>query len=87
MRIVAIRVTREGMRPGTASLNAHEKAVPIEQPSQLLLGVVGRPLDSSFVVTEESRTRIVDGAALPWVTASSHPDWVIRAANPERRIR
>lgn len=30
MRIVAIQVTRDGMRPGTASLNAHEKALPIE---------------------------------------------------------
>lgn len=85
MPIVAIQVTHEGMRPGTASLNAHEKAVPIEKASQLLLGVVGRPLDSSFVGAEESRTRIVDGAALPWATASD-PDWVIRAANAERRI-
>lgn len=30
MRIVAIQVTREGTTPGTASLNAHVKAVPIE---------------------------------------------------------
>lgn len=30
MPIVAIQLTYEGMRPGTASLNAHEKAVPIE---------------------------------------------------------
>lgn len=30
MPIVAIQVTHEGMRPGTPSVNAYEKVVPIE---------------------------------------------------------
>jgi len=46
-------VTREGTTPGTASLTAEEKAALIGGSSQLLLDVLGKPLDSTFVVIEE----------------------------------
>ncbi|WIW44490.1 4-oxalocrotonate tautomerase family protein [Bradyrhizobium sp. 62B] len=53
MPIVTIQVTREGTTPGTASITADEKAALIEGSSQLLLNVLGKPLDSTFVVIEE----------------------------------
>ena len=53
MPIVTIQVTREGTTPGTASITADEKAALIEGSSQLMLNVLGKPLDSTFVVIEE----------------------------------
>ena len=53
MPIVTIQVTREGTTPGAASLSAAEKAALIEGSSQLLLDVLGKPLESTFVVIEE----------------------------------
>ena len=53
MPIVTIQVTREGTTPGTASLTAEEEAALIGGSSQLLLDVLGKPLDSTFVVIEE----------------------------------
>ncbi len=56
MPIVAIQVTREGTTPGAGSLTAEEKAALIKGSSQLLLDVLGKPLDSTFVVIEEVDT-------------------------------
>lgn len=56
MPIVTIQVTREGTRPGAASITAEEKAVLIEGVSQLLLDVLNKPLESTFVVIEEVDT-------------------------------
>ena len=56
MPIVTIQVTREGTRPEAASLTTEEKAALIEGSSQLLLDVLGKPLDSTFVVIEEVDT-------------------------------
>lgn len=56
MPIVTIQVTREGTTPGAASLTAEEKAALIKGSSQLLLDVLGKPLDSTFVVIEEVDT-------------------------------
>ncbi|MDE5461787.1 4-oxalocrotonate tautomerase family protein [Bradyrhizobium sp. CSS354] len=53
MPIVTIQVTREGTTPGTASLTAEEKTALIKGSSELLLDVLGKPLDSTFVVIEE----------------------------------
>jgi 4-oxalocrotonate tautomerase len=46
MPIVTIQVTREGVTP-------KEKTALIAGASQLLLDVLGKPLDSTFVVIEE----------------------------------
>ena len=51
MPIATIQVTREGTTPGAASLKADQKAALIS--SQLLLDVLGKPPDSTFVVIEE----------------------------------
>jgi 4-oxalocrotonate tautomerase len=53
MPIVNIQVTREGTTAERKSVTAEEKAKLIAGVSQLLLDVLGKPLDSTFVVIEE----------------------------------
>ena len=53
MPIVNIQVTRESPTPGATSVTAEEKAKLIAGVSQLLLDVLNKPLDSTFVVIEE----------------------------------
>lgn len=53
MPIVTIQVTREGTTPGTTAVTAAEKARLIQGVSQLLLDVLNKPLDATFVVIEE----------------------------------
>jgi 4-oxalocrotonate tautomerase len=53
MPIVTIQVTREGSAPGRDSVTAEEKASLIAGVSQLLLDVLHKPLDATFVVIEE----------------------------------
>ncbi len=53
MPIVTIQVTREGSGPGRTSVTAEEKAALIKGTSQLLLDVLNKPLDATFVVIEE----------------------------------
>lgn len=53
MPIVTIQVTREGSGPGRTSVTSEEKARLIAGVSQLLLDVLKKPLDATFVVIEE----------------------------------
>lgn len=53
MPYVNIKVTREGAKPGQASVTREEKAALIQGVSQLLLDVLGKPLASTFVVIDE----------------------------------
>ncbi|SPB13663.1 putative tautomerase [Caballeronia novacaledonica] len=53
MPMVTIQVTREGSKPGTNAVTADEKAQLIQGVSQLLLDVLNKPLDATFVVIEE----------------------------------
>jgi 4-oxalocrotonate tautomerase len=53
MPIVTIQVTREGTKPGVDTATAEEKAALIKGASELLLGVLNKPLDSTFVIIEE----------------------------------
>ncbi len=53
MPIVTIQVTREGTKAGTTSVTAEEKAALIKGASQLLLDVLNKPLDATFVIIEE----------------------------------
>jgi 4-oxalocrotonate tautomerase len=53
MPIVTIQVTREGSKPGQDSVTAEEKAQLIKGVSQVLLDVLNKPLDATFVVIEE----------------------------------
>lgn len=56
MPIITIQVTREGSGPGRTSVTAEEKARLIAGASQLLLDVLHKPLESTFVVIEEVDT-------------------------------
>ncbi len=53
MPIVNIIITREGSGPGRTAATAGEKARLIKGVSELLLDVLGKPLDSTFVTIEE----------------------------------
>jgi 4-oxalocrotonate tautomerase len=56
MPIVTIQVTREGTSPGANSVTTTEKAALIKGASQLLLDVLNKPLESTFVVIDEVDT-------------------------------
>jgi 4-oxalocrotonate tautomerase len=53
MPIVTIQVTREGTSPGAGSVTTEEKAALIKGTSQLLLDVLNKPLDATYVIIEE----------------------------------
>jgi 4-oxalocrotonate tautomerase len=56
MPIVNIQVTREGTSPERDSITSEEKAALIKGVSELLLNVLNKPLESTFVVIEEVDT-------------------------------
>jgi 4-oxalocrotonate tautomerase len=51
--MVTIQVTRQGSARGRDAVTVDEKAALIAGVSQLLLDVLNKPLDSTFVVIEE----------------------------------
>jgi len=53
MPYVNIKVTREGTAPGASSTTPEQKAALIKGVSELLLDVLGKPLNSTFVVIDE----------------------------------
>jgi 4-oxalocrotonate tautomerase len=53
MPIVTIQVTREGTAPGAVSVTPEQKAALIKGASKLLLDVLNKPLEATFVVIEE----------------------------------
>ena len=53
MPIVNIMITREGSGPGRSAPTAEEKARLIKGVSELLLDVLGKPLESTFVTIHE----------------------------------
>lgn len=53
MPIVTVQVTREGTTPGRNSVSAEEKAAIIKGVSQVMLDVLNKPLESTYVVIEE----------------------------------
>jgi 4-oxalocrotonate tautomerase len=53
MPIVTIQITRQGTTPGHTATTAEEKAALIAGASELMLKVLNKPLDSTFVVIEE----------------------------------
>ena len=65
MPIVTIQVTREGSGPGRDSVTAEEKAALIAGASQLLLDVLHKPLDATFVIVEEVDTANWGWGGLP----------------------
>lgn len=65
MPIVTIQVTREGTTPDLQSVTAEEKAALIKGVSELLLNVLNKPLESTFVVIEEVDTENWGWGGLP----------------------
>ncbi|AKJ67632.1 4-oxalocrotonate tautomerase [Pandoraea thiooxydans] len=65
MPMVTIQVTREGTKPDNESVTAEEKARLIKGVSHLLLDVLNKPLESTFVVIEEVSTENWGWGGLP----------------------
>lgn len=65
MPIVTIQVTREGTAPDRESVTAEEKAALIKGASELLLNVLNKPLEATFVVIEEVDTENWGWGGLP----------------------
>ncbi len=65
MPIVTIQVTREGTAPGAQSVTPEEKAALIKGASQLLLDVLNKPLEATFVVIDEVDTENWGWGGLP----------------------
>lgn len=53
MPVVNVQVTREGSTPEHDSVTVDEKARIIAGVSQVLLDVLGKPLESTFVIITE----------------------------------
>jgi 4-oxalocrotonate tautomerase len=53
MPVVTIHITREGTEPGTDSATAEQKAALIHGVSKLLLDVLDKPTESTFVIIDE----------------------------------
>ena len=53
MPYVNIKVTREGTTPDRSSVTREQKAELIKGVSELLLKVLNKPLDATFVVIDE----------------------------------
>ncbi|MDQ0323914.1 4-oxalocrotonate tautomerase [Pararhizobium capsulatum DSM 1112] len=53
MPIVTVQVTREGTTPARSSVSSEEKAAIIAGVSQVMLDVLNKPLESTYVVIEE----------------------------------
>ena len=53
MPVVTVQVTREGSSPERKSVTAEEKAAIIKGVSQVLLDVLNKPLESTYVIIEE----------------------------------
>jgi 4-oxalocrotonate tautomerase len=65
MPIVTIQVTREGNKPGTSAVTPEEKAQLIKGTSELLLNVLNKPLEATFVVIQEVETENWGWGGLP----------------------
>jgi 4-oxalocrotonate tautomerase len=53
MPIVTVQLTREGTEPGVDHVTPEQKAAIFKGMSQVLLDVLGKPLDWTWVVFQE----------------------------------
>jgi 4-oxalocrotonate tautomerase len=65
MPLVTIQITREGTEPGADSATAEQKAALIHGVSKLLLDVLDKPMDSTFVIIDEVETENWGRGGLP----------------------
>ncbi|MFZ0869712.1 MAG: 4-oxalocrotonate tautomerase family protein [Rhodanobacter sp.] len=65
MPIINIQITREGSAPGRNAATEEEKAALIKGASQLMLDVLNKPLEATFVVIEEVEMENFGWGGLP----------------------
>ena len=65
MPIVTIQITREGTSPGANSTTPEQKAALIKGASELMLNVLHKPLDATFVIIEEAEPENWGWGGLP----------------------
>ncbi|MGS2617152.1 tautomerase family protein [Micromonospora sp. LZ34] len=65
MPIVTIQITRVGTTPGASAPTAEEKAALIHGVSKVLLDVLNKPMESTFVVIDEVETENWGRGGLP----------------------
>ena len=53
MPMITIEITREGSTPERVAATAEEKAALIKGVSQVMLDVLNKPLDATFVAIQE----------------------------------
>jgi 4-oxalocrotonate tautomerase len=53
MPVITIQLTREGTTPEAHGVTAEQKAQLITGASELLLNVLGKPVESTFVIIDE----------------------------------
>lgn len=53
MPVITIQVTREGTTPEAHGVTAEQNAQLIKGVSELLLNVLGKPVESTFVIIDE----------------------------------
>lgn len=53
MPIITVQLTREGAEPGVDRVTAEQKAEIYKGMSQVLLDVLGKPLDWTWVIFQE----------------------------------
>ena len=67
MPMVTVQVTREGSKPGADHVTADQKAEIYKGISQLLLDVLGKPLDRTWVIFQEVELEDWSAGGLPIV--------------------
>jgi 4-oxalocrotonate tautomerase len=65
MPLVTIHITRERSTPGAGAATAREKAALIHGVSKVLLDVLHKPMDSTFVIIDEVETENWGRGGLP----------------------
>jgi 4-oxalocrotonate tautomerase len=53
MPIITVQVTKEGTEPGVDHVTAEQKAAIYKGMSQVLYDVLGKPLESTWVIFQE----------------------------------
>ena len=82
MPIVNIQITREGTLPGHTSVTRQKKAQLIEGVSKLLLDVLNKPMNSTFVVIDEVDVENWGWEAFP--SRNTESEWPPRPFFPIR---
>jgi 4-oxalocrotonate tautomerase len=81
MPIVTVQLTREGTEPGVDHVTAEQKAAIYKGMSQVLLDVLGKPFDWTWVVFEEVQMENWGWGGMP---VADYREVLARKRGPER---